>query len=125
MDFQWKYRVVKRAFKRRHNQGHTHSFSIYEVYRDEKDTIVAIAARESDPSGDTAEELKADIGAMIEAFQLPVLDYGQITEQIAKKKVDGKPCTECGGIDPKFHHTDSDGEWQPCGTCGADKKVTA
>lgn len=85
MDFQWKYRVVKRAFKGHHNQGDSVSFSIYEVYRDEKDSIAAIAARESDPSGDTVEELKADIGAMLEAFQLPVLDYGQITEEIAKK----------------------------------------
>ena len=33
-------------------------------------------------------------------------------------------CTECGGIDPNFHHTDADGQWQPCGTCGGDKKVT-
>ncbi len=86
MDFQWKYRVVKRAFKGQHNQADTVAFSIYEVYRDEKDNIAAIAARESDPSGDTVEELKADIGAMLEAFQLPVLDYGQITEQIAKAK---------------------------------------
>lgn len=86
VDFQWKYRVVKRVFKGQHNQADTVAFSIYEVYRDEKDTIVAIAARESDPSGETIEELKADIGAMIEAFQLPVLDYGQITEQIKKAK---------------------------------------
>ena len=85
VDFQWKYRVVKRAFKGQHNQADTVAFSIYEVYRDEKDNIAAIAARESDPSGETVDELKADIGAMLEAFQLPVLDYGQITEQIAKK----------------------------------------
>lgn len=86
MDYQWKYRVVKRSFRNPHENADTVAFSIYEVYRDENDSIVAIAARESDPSGDTAEELKADIGAMIEAFQLPVLDYGQITEEIAKKK---------------------------------------
>lgn len=86
VDFQWKYRVVKRALRIGHEQTDTIQFSIYEVYRDEKENIVAIAARESDPAGDTAEELKADIGAMIEAFQLPVLDYGQITEQIAKAK---------------------------------------
>ena len=87
MDYQWKYRVVKRAFKGQHNEGDAVSstFSIYEVYRDEKDTIVAIAARESDPSGDTIEELKADIGAMLEAFHQPVLDYGQTTEEIAKR----------------------------------------
>lgn len=87
MDYQWKYRVVKRAFRNPHEHVDTVAFSIYEVYRDEKENIAAIAARESDPSGDTVEELKADIGAMLEAFQLPVLDYGQITEQIAKKKV--------------------------------------
>lgn len=86
VDFQWKYRVVKRSFRNPHEQVDTVAFSIYEVYRDESDNIVAIAARESDPSGETAEELKADIGAMIEAFQMPVLDYGQITEQIAKGK---------------------------------------
>ncbi len=86
MDYQWKYRVIKRTFRNPHEHVDTVAFSIYEVYRDEKEKIVAVAARESDPSGETAEELKADIGAMLEAFQLPVLDYGQITEEIAKDK---------------------------------------
>ncbi len=87
MDYQWKYRVIKRAFRNPHEHFDTVAFSIYEVYHDEKDNIVSIAARETNPSGETAGDLKADIGAMIEAFQLPVLDYGQITEQIAKAKL--------------------------------------
>lgn len=123
MDYQWKYHVIKRALRIGHEQTDTIQFSIYEVYRDEKENIVAIAAKKSDPGGDTAEALKADIGAMLEAFTLPILDYGQITEEIAKNKSKAQPCTECGGIDPTFHHTDADGEWQPCGTCGGDKKA--
>lgn len=90
MDFEWKYRVVRRSFRNPHEKIDTIAFSIYEVYRDEKGNIAAVAAKESDPSGETADELKADMAAMIEAFQLPVLDYGQITEEIAQRRASGK-----------------------------------
>lgn len=88
MDYQWKYRVVKRTFRFPNPRDPSDDvvFAIYKAYIDEDEKLVALTERESYPAGETADELKADIGAMMEAFQLPVLDYGQITEEIAKAK---------------------------------------
>ena len=63
----WQYRVTS-------TDG---VFQIREVYFDDDGTPQLMSEHPDYPQGDTVEELKEDIQAMLKALELPVLDYDE------------------------------------------------
>lgn len=68
----WNYRVVK------HEDEHEVWYGLHEVYYDEEHNPDGFSEKPIDPRGTTVEELRGDIDLMLQAFNRPVLDYGEL-----------------------------------------------
>ena len=64
----WDYRVIE----------HDGTFTIHEVYYNDKGDITSISQDPMGPSGDTLEELKNDMEYFLQALDMPVLKKEQI-----------------------------------------------
>lgn len=65
----WNYRIVK------HVGRFDEYYQIHEAYYDKGDKAHSITRDATKPIGDTVTELKADLKAMLKAFDKPVLNY--------------------------------------------------
>ena len=69
----WNYRVIR---KTTHSGGKSyHSYSIYEVYYNDKGKVVATSEEPITPMGENVLELMRDIYAMFKAFTHPILEW--------------------------------------------------
>lgn len=64
----WNYRVIE----------HEGIFTVHEVYYNDKGDITSISQDPMGPSGDSLEELKADMEYFLHALDMPVLKKGEI-----------------------------------------------
>lgn len=72
----WDYRILRTD----HPSGEI-TFGIHEVYYDSEGKPNACSVDPMDPHGETVEELREDINAMLKAFDKPVLDYSLFGEK--------------------------------------------
>ena len=68
MNISWDYRVIE----------HEGAFIIHEVHYNDKGDIISISEDPMGPSGETLEELKADMEYFLQAFNRPVLRKEEI-----------------------------------------------
>ena len=59
-------------------------YGVHEAYCDKKGLVFAITQQPVGPSGNTEEELKANIKHMWECLKKPILDYDNIPEEGAE-----------------------------------------
>lgn len=64
----WDYRVIE----------HEGAFTVHEVHYNEKGAIISVSEDPMGPSGETLEELKADMEFFLQALDLPVLRKEEI-----------------------------------------------
>jgi hypothetical protein len=78
----WNYRVCKSRFDKfdpkLHSPEDEFSFSIHEVYYNDKGEITFTSVDEMSPHGTSADELKSDMTLMMRAFDKDVLDLDNI-----------------------------------------------
>jgi hypothetical protein len=79
---QWNYRVMRHT-----HREEEHFFVLHQVYYCENGEVDCWTIHEIErgdyPFGETETELQNDIGMMLQAFDLPVLDFG------TGKEIDG------------------------------------
>lgn len=70
----WNYRVIR---KRHHFPGQPdhEELGIHEVYYDEDGNPASVTMDSMKPSGNTLEELAADLRYMVAALNKPILEY--------------------------------------------------
>ena len=70
----WNYRIIKHRCPSRITTGEIEWFQIHEVYYDKDGKIELWSAEGCLPSGETKEELMADVEMMMQAFDRPILN---------------------------------------------------
>jgi hypothetical protein len=73
----WNYRVVKRCSPDHPDEP---AYQIHEVYYNDQGEPDAFTVDAVAPLGETPEELKADLQAMLRALDAPVLEYAVLDE---------------------------------------------
>ena len=68
MKISWDYRVIE----------HDGAFTVHEVHYNERGDIISFSEDPMGPSGETLEELKADMEYFLQAFNRPVLRKEEI-----------------------------------------------
>lgn len=76
----WNYRIIRRQFN-----GHV-SYQVHEVYYRPDGTIEGWTENPINPAGETPEELKQDFSRQLLAFESPILDYEQLSQDPYEKR---------------------------------------
>ena len=76
----WNYRIVRKAFKE-----HV-AYQVHEVYYNPDGTIKGWTENPINPAGETPEELKQDFSRQLLAFESPILDYEQLSQDPHEKR---------------------------------------
>ncbi len=79
-DMSWNYRIIRRNFK-----GHV-SYQVHEVYYRPDGTVEGWTENPINPVGETPEELKQDFSRQLLAFESPILDYEQLSQDSHEKR---------------------------------------
>lgn len=76
----WNYRIIRRQFNGRV------SYQVHEVYYRPDGTIEGWTENPINPAGETPEELKQDFSRQLLAFESPILDYEQLSQDSHEKR---------------------------------------